>query len=100
MEVNAARFAAFRKDHDRAFRRRFPMLGDLSMTYSWGGRLCLSSNSATAFGELEPAVWANSPVVQNLLSYDLPQKLPHPLVASLCAKMVLFWREFRASAEV
>ena len=126
MEVDANRIAAFRKDHDRAFRRRFPMLGDVGMTHSWGGRLCLSRNSVPAFGEVEPglfsaccqnglgtakgtlagigavelAVRANSPIVQDLQSYDLPQKLPHPLVASLGAKLVLGWREFKAGAEI
>ena len=126
MEVDADRIAAFRKDHDRAFRRRFPMLGDVGMTHSWGGRLCLSRNSVPAFGEVEPglfsaccqnglgtakgtlagigavelAVRANSPIVQDLQSYDLPQKLPHPLVASLGAKLVLGWREFKAGAEI
>ena len=102
------------------------MLPDVGMTHSWGGRLCLSRNSVPAFGEVEPglfsaccqnglgtakgtlagigavelAVRANSPVVQDLLSYDLPQKLPHPLVASLGAKMILGWREFKAGAEI
>ena len=115
-----------RKYHDRVFCRRFLILGDVGMTYSWGGRLCLSRNSATAFGGLEPglfficcqnrlgtakgtlvgigavelAVWANSPVVQGMQSYDLPQKLPHPLVASYGAKLVLGWREFKAGVEI
>ena len=57
MEVNAAHIAAFRKDHDRVFCRRFLILGDVGMTYSWGGRLCLSRNSATAFGGLEPGLF-------------------------------------------
>ena len=126
MEVDAERIATFWKDHDCSFRRRFPMLGDVGMTHSWGGRLCLSRNSVLAFGEVEPglfsaccrnglgtakgtlagigavevAVRANSPVVQDLQSYDLPQKLPHPLAASLGAKLVLGWRELKAGAEI
>ena len=58
MEIDAERIATFRKDHDRAFRRRFPMLGDVGMTHSWGGRLCLSRNSVPAFGEVEPGLFS------------------------------------------
>lgn len=43
--------------HDRSFRARFPMLGDVTMDYRWGGHLCLSLNSAPAFGEIEDRVY-------------------------------------------
>lgn len=44
--------------HDRSFRARFPMLGDIPMEFRWGGHLCLSLNSAPAFGEIEEGVFA------------------------------------------
>jgi glycine/D-amino acid oxidase-like deaminating enzyme len=126
MEVDEARIARFRRDHDRAFRRRFPMLADVDLEYSWGGRLCLSRNSVPAFGEVEPGMFsaccqnglgtakgtlagigavelatrANSPIVQDLLSYDEPAKLPPAPVARLGATLVLRWREWRAGAEI
>lgn len=126
MEVSQARVASFRRDHERAFRRRFPMLDDVGMTHSWGGRLCLSRNSVPAFGEVEPgffsaccqnglgtakgtlagigavelATRSNSPIVQDLLSYDAPQKLPPVPIAKLGATLLLKWREWKAGAEI
>ncbi|BCH12623.1 oxidoreductase (plasmid) [Mesorhizobium sp. 131-3-5] len=43
--------------HDRSFRARFPMLNGMRMEYRWGGHLCLSLNSAPAFGEIEERVY-------------------------------------------
>ena len=126
MQVDEARIARFRRDHDRAFRRRFPMLADVDLEYSWGGRLCLSRNSVPAFGEVEPGMFSaccqnglgtakgtlagigavelatrsNSPIVQDLLSYDEPVKLPPAPIARLGATLVLRWREWRAGAEI
>ena len=126
MEVDEARIARFRRDHDRALRRRFPMLSDVDLEYSWAGRLCLSRNSVPAFGEVEPGMFSaccqnglgtakgtlagigavelatrsNSPIVQDLLSYDEPVKLPPAPIARLGATLVLRWREWRAGAEI
>ncbi|MET2832978.1 NAD(P)/FAD-dependent oxidoreductase [Mesorhizobium shangrilense] len=44
--------------HDRSFKARFPMLNGVEMEYRWGGHLCLSLNSAPAFGEIEDRVYA------------------------------------------
>ena len=126
MEVSERRVEAFRRDHERAFRRRFPMLNDVGMSHSWGGRLCLSRNSVPAFGEMESgffsaccqnglgtakgtlagigavelATRSNSPIVQDMLSYDAPQKLPPAPIAKLGATLVLKWREWKAGAEI
>ena len=126
MEVSERRVEAFRRDHERAFRRRFPMLNDVGMSHSWGGRLCLSRNSVPAFGEMESgffsaccqnglgtakgtlagigavelATRSNSPIVQDMLSYDAPQKLPPTPIARLGATLVLKWREWKAGAEI
>ena len=106
--------------------RSRPMLDDVAMTHSWGGRLCLSRNSVPAFGELEPgffsaccqnglgtakgtlsgigavelATRSNSPIVQDLQSYDAPQSLPPTPIAKLGATIVLKWREWKAGAEI
>ena len=114
MEVSETRVAAFRQDDD------------VAMTHSWGGRLCLSRNSVPAFGELETgffsaccqnglgtakgtlsgigavelATRSNSPIVQDLQSYDAPQKLPPTPIAKLGATIVLKWREWKAGAEI
>ena len=94
--------------------------------HSWGGRLCLSRNSVPAFGEIEPgffsaccqnglgtakgtlsgigavelATRSNSPIVQDLQSYDSPRLLPPKPIAKLGATIVLKWREWKAGAEI
>ena len=126
MAINDKRLAKFGKDHDRSFRRRFPMLDDVSMAYRWSGRLCLSRNSVPAFGELETnwfsaccqnglgtakgtlagigavdlATKANSPIVQDLLSYDEPVTLPPRPLSTIGANLVIKWRELKAGAEL
>ncbi|WP_431024132.1 NAD(P)/FAD-dependent oxidoreductase [Halomonas sp. H5] len=49
--------------HRRSFERRFPMLSDVGLEYTWGGALCVSRNGGTPFGELAPGVF--SAVCQN-----------------------------------
>ena len=126
MAINDKRLTKFGKDHDRSFRRRFPMLNDVSMAYRWSGRLCLSRNSVPAFGELETnwfsaccqnglgtakgtlagigavdlATKANSPIVQDLLSYDEPVTLPPRPLSTIGANLVIKWRELKAGAEL
>ena len=126
MEVSDARIAAFGRDHDRSFARRFPMLDDVKMAYRWSGHLCLSRNSVPAFGEIERqwysaccqnglgtakgtlagigavdlATKANSPIVQDLLSYDDPVKLPPKPIATIGANLVIKWRELKAGIEL
>ena len=126
MEVSEARISKFGKDHDKSFQKRFPMLNDVKMAYRWSGRLCLSRNSVPAFGEVEDnwysaccqnglgtakgtlagiaaidlATRANSPIVEDLLSYDQPQLLPPRPISTIGANMVLRWREFKAGAEI
>ena len=126
MEVSEARVAAFGRDQDASFAKRFPQLEDVKMAYRWSGHLCLSRNSVPAFGELETnwysaccqnglgtakgtlagigavdlATKANSPIVQDLLSYDAPVKLPPKPIAKIGASLVLKWREFKGRAEL
>lgn len=96
------------------------------MEYRWSGRLCLSRNSVPAFGEVEKnwfsaccqnglgtakgtlagiaaidlATRSNSPLVDDLLSYDAPQLLPPRPFSTIGANLVLRWREFKAGAEI
>ncbi len=44
--------------HLHSFQRRFPMLEKVKMQSHWAGALCLSLNSAPAFGEVEKGVYA------------------------------------------
>ena len=126
MEVSEARIARYGRDQDKGFQRRFPMLNDLEMEYRWSGRLCLSYNSAPAFGEVddgiiaaccqnglgtakgtlagiaaaEMATKANSPLAEELLSAEAPQKLPPKLLSWIGANATIKWREFKGRAEL
>lgn len=51
MRPSASALARVSGDHERAFRNRFPMLGQVSMEYRWSGRMCLSRNEVWAIGE-------------------------------------------------
>jgi len=125
MEVSSGRIARVGREHDEAFRARFPMLPDVQMEYRWGGRLCLSRNGVPAFGEVEDGVY--SAVCQNGLgtakgtfsgvaaaelatgtsswridtmqSHNEPQKLPPEPFMYVGANAYLRWHCFRARGE-
>lgn len=52
-----------RKEHQKLFNDRFPLLNGVSMEHTWTGFICLSRNSAPGFGQVAPNVW--SAVCQN-----------------------------------
>ncbi|WP_323768226.1 FAD-binding oxidoreductase [Antarctobacter sp.] len=122
-EVQLARVA---RDHDRAFAARFPMLAGVGMDYRWGGRLCLSRNGVSAFGEVEEGVFAaccqnglgtakgtlsgllaaeqasgvGSELLDGMLAEAAPQKLPWRPIAQIGATAFLRWGEMRAGREL
>lgn len=58
MEITSARIKKVASDHDRSFQQRFPGLKNVSMEYRWGGRLCLSLNGGSAFGEVDKSIFS------------------------------------------
>jgi glycine/D-amino acid oxidase-like deaminating enzyme len=125
MEVSQARVDTVGKTQIDAFQRRFPMIGNVPMEYVWAGRLCLSFNGVSAFGEVdenifsacaqnglgaakgtlsgmmaaELATHSNSPYVAKMLAQDPPSRLPPEPLAWLGANAVMRWREWRAGKE-
>jgi len=126
MEVSDARVERYGRDQDKGFARRFPGLEEVKMAYRWGGRLCLSRNSAPAFGEVDEGVYSaccqnglgtakgtlagiaaaelatrsNSPIVEDMLAAPQPERLPPEPLARLGASMVIKWREWKGRAEI
>ncbi|MGI9479008.1 MAG: NAD(P)/FAD-dependent oxidoreductase [Hyphomicrobiaceae bacterium] len=126
MEISERQIADCGRNHDRAFRHRFPMLSGVAAEYRWGGRLCLSRNSAPAFGELQPGLFAAccqnglgtakgtvsgmlaadlasgiaSPLLDDMLSQPSPTRLPPEPIAYLGASATIRWGEFKAGAEL
>ena len=126
MQVSAAKVARMARDHDKGFAARFPMLKGVEMEYRWGGRLCLSRNSAPALGEVDEGLYsaccqnglgvakgtlhgmlmadlasgAGSDLLDQVLDQPLPSRLPPEPFASVGAKAVLRWSEYKAGREI
>ena len=58
MEVSDSFMSSAANSHNESFKARFPMLKNVSMEYSWGGRLCLSLNSVFAQGEVDEGIYS------------------------------------------
>ncbi|MCZ4351767.1 FAD-binding oxidoreductase [Roseovarius aestuarii] len=126
MEVSAARIERVARDHDRAFKARFPMLKSTRMEYRWGGRLCLSRNNVQVVGELDQGLYSaccqnglgtakgtlagglaaelamgiTSPALSRALAAEQPTRLPPEPIARLGANFYLKLQERRAGAEL
>ncbi len=111
--------------HDRSFRARYPQLGDVTMDYRWGGRLCLSFNGVQVFGEIEDgaisacccnglgaskgtlvgvlaaeyAAGHNNAHIDTYLAQPKPRRIPPDPFSFIGANAYLHWKEKRAGAE-
>ncbi len=126
LETTAAQVEKLGRVQDRAFAARFPMLPDVAMDHRWGGHLCLSLNSVPAFGEIEPgfytaccqnglgvgkgtlsgmliadlAAGSGEPMVEEMLSLDMPKKLyPEPFM-TMGARTHLWWTHRQAGRDL
>ena len=114
------------RDHENSFAARFPMLKDVEMEFSWGGRLCLSRNGAPALGEVEEGLYSaccqnglgvakgtlhgmlmadlasdvGSELLDQVMDQPQPARLPPEPFATLGAKAVLRWSEYKAGREI
>ena len=126
MEVSEARLRAVARDHDASYANRFPMLKDVEMEYRWGGRLCLSRNGVPAFGEIEDGLYAaccqnglgttkgtlagmlaaeqaaqaNNPMIEEMLAFDQPSRLPPEPFTWIGANATMRWKEHKAGREL
>ncbi|MEO0624806.1 MAG: FAD-binding oxidoreductase [Pseudomonadota bacterium] len=126
MEVNDRRIERVGKDHDRAFRARFPMLKDVEMEFRWGGRLCLSLNGVQVVGELDEGLFSaccqnglgttkgtlagmvaadlatgvDSPAARRSADAPAPRRLPPEPLSRIGATMRLRWGEICAGREL
>ncbi|MEL6689157.1 MAG: FAD-binding oxidoreductase [Pseudomonadota bacterium] len=126
LEVSPSAMARIVKTHDRSFAARFQMLPDVDMEYRWGGRLCLTRNGVGVTEEVAPGLWTAcvqnglgtvrgilsglvaaeaaigqpSEIARQVLAEPAPQHLPPKPIATLGARAVLHWNEFRAGREL
>lgn len=126
VSASADRLQRARASHWNSFEKRFPMLPNVELEYTWGGALCVSRNGGTPFGEIKPGVY--SAVCQNglgltrgtisgkliaeyalgveseLLDYMLQQPKPtanppEPLLG-MGVRSTLAWKEWQAGTEL
>ncbi len=126
LAVKDKRISQVARTHDRSFKDRFPMLKNVEMQYRWGGRLCLSRNNVSVFGEIENNLYAaccqnglgtakgmvsgkliaeeacgvQSDLLDDQKSDAQPSKLPPQPISTVGANMVLRWGEFKAGKEL
>lgn len=126
MKVDESRLKQIARTHDRSFLDRFPMLADVKMHYRWGGKLCLSRNNVSVFGEVDEGMYAaccqnglgtakgtvsgkliaelacgqRSQLLDDLQQEADPVQLPPMPVARIGATAMLRWGEMRAGKEL
>jgi glycine/D-amino acid oxidase-like deaminating enzyme len=126
LEVSQADLTKARNLHRRSFERRFPMLKDVELEYTWGGPLCLSANNGALFGRRDDGVFEaigcnglglsrgsasgkliaeyalgrTSDLVQQLLNQPHPRSLPVRPIADVAVSAAIWVKEFSAGAEL
>ena len=126
MQVSNKVLLKMAKRHEMAFANRYPNLCDVSQEYAWAGRLCLSRNSAPAFGEVEPGLFAaccqnglgttrgtlagmaaaeyaaigRTELVDALISQGAPKPLPPAPLDAIGASAFMRWNEHKARREL
>jgi glycine/D-amino acid oxidase-like deaminating enzyme len=126
LEVSRADLAKAKSMHQRSFDRRFPMLKDVELEYTWGGPLCLSVNSGALFGRrsdgvfeaigcnglglsrgsasgkliAEYALGHDNDLVRQLLNQPQPRSLPVRPIADVAVGAAIWMKEFTAGAEL
>jgi glycine/D-amino acid oxidase-like deaminating enzyme len=126
LEVSPADLRKAKALHQRSFDRRFPMLADVTLDYTWGGALCLSANSGALFGRSEAglfqaigcnglglsrgsasgkviaeyALGQSNAMTQQLLNQTHPRPLPMRPIADMAVSTAIWFKEFSAGAEL
>jgi glycine/D-amino acid oxidase-like deaminating enzyme len=126
LEVSEADLAKAKSLHQRSFDRRFPMLKDVELEYTWGGPLCLSANNGALFGRRDDGVYEaigcnglglsrgsasgkliaeyalghSNDLIRQLLNQPHPRSLPVRPIADVAVSAAIWVKEFSAGAEL
>jgi glycine/D-amino acid oxidase-like deaminating enzyme len=125
IQVTLRRVAAVAEEQRRSLDARFPELKSTPLEFSWAGRLCLSRNSAPAFGEIEENLYSaccenglgtvkstlagvmaaelacgtNSTFLESFSRAPGPSRLPPRILTKLGVNSVIRWQALRAGRE-
>ncbi|WP_277182884.1 FAD-binding oxidoreductase [Caballeronia sp. BR00000012568055] len=126
LSVSDSDLAKSKQLHQRSFDRRFPMLKDVELQYTWGGALCLSANNGALFGQREEGVFEavgcnglglsrgssagkliaeyalgqKNALIDQLLQQPHPRSLPMRPIADVAVSAAIWMKEFSAGAEL
>ena len=126
MKVSQDQLVKMGERHRDGFARRYPELAEIEQEYCWAGRLCLSRNSAPAFGEVAKGLFSaccqnglgtakgtlsgmaaaefasegRTPLVEAVISQGQPQKLPPSPLDIIGATAFMRWSEYKARNEL
>jgi glycine/D-amino acid oxidase-like deaminating enzyme len=125
IQVTPGRVAAVAREQRASLNARYPELSNTPFQFSWAGRLCLSRNSAAAFGEVEENLYSAccenglgtvKSTLAGMMAAELatgtssvfldrysqapgPSKLPPKILTKLGVSSVIGWQAFRAGRE-
>ena len=126
LEVSSTDLAKAKSLHQRSFERRFPMLKEVELQYTWGGPLCLSANNGALFGRrsdgvfeavgcnglglsrgsasgkliAEYALGQPNELIHQLLNQPHPRSLPVRPIADVAVSAAIWVKEFSAGTEL
>jgi glycine/D-amino acid oxidase-like deaminating enzyme len=126
MKITNVRLAQMGKTHITSFAKRYPELSHVEQEYLWSGRLCLSRNGASAFGELEEGLYSaccqnglgaargtlsgmaiaelasegETELAREILLEENPQKLPIAPLDAIGVRAFMKWSEHKARHEL
>lgn len=126
LQVSRADLAKAKNLHQRSFERRFPMLENVELQYTWGGPLCLSANNGALFGPrsdgvfeaigcnglglsrgsaagkliAEYALGEPNELIHQLLNQPHPRSLPVRPIADVAVSAAIWVKEFSAGVEL
>ena len=92
MNVSDAKRAQVKREHNRLFQQRFPMLPKVTMEHTWTGYVCVSRNGTPGFGRVAENVYAaicqNSGgvtrgTIAGILAADKACSEENPLIADI-----------------
>ena len=125
LSVPNSRLDSVKPVHEASFLRRYPELAHVEQEYTWAGRLCLSRNGVSAFGEIAPGLYSaccqnglgvargtlSGMAVAELVFGEITERveaflaeesllgLPPKPLDRIGAPIVMRWAEFRARKE-
>lgn len=126
MKITNRRLAQMGATHVSSFAKRYPSLSHVEQEYLWSGRLCLSRNGVSAFGEIDEGLYSaccqnglgaargtlsgmaiaelacegESELAQAILEEDSPKKLPISPFDSIGVRAFMRWSEHKARHEL